>query len=487
MERPPLLFYRALLSTWLTLISSRILKRSRGGAIVANVIVIGGGPGGSAAATRLAQLGAQVTLVEKELIGGNCVNFNCIPLTGMLASLELFSRMQNAQEMGIESGEVKFNLSQARARVEAIAEEMQLGIQAVLGSYGVKILAGTAQLEGPKTVVVDGQKLPADAVILAAGAKNQPPPLPAPGLLTHRQALKLDQSPKSLLVWGGGAIEVEFAQFFALLGSQVTLVEESSHLLPDEDYEVGQRLQVILGEQGVRVLTGAKVCGLQENGSSVKATVSQRKGESEIMVDRVLWTRQTPASQDLGLEQAGVRVHEGSIQVDAGCQTNVPGIYAIGDVTGEPMYSYVATVQGLVAAENALGGKRKLDLRAMPRCAYTLPEVACVGLSENDAEDQGYDVKVANLSLETSARALTLGEAVGGIKLVFDKRFGKLLGVHIVGHRATELIGEAALAIHMEVLAEDYAWALRGHPTIGESLLEGGRAFFGQALYMPKW
>lgn len=454
---------------------------------MAHVIVIGGGPGGSAAATRLAQLGAQVTLVEKGLLGGACVNYNCIPLTAMMGSIELLAKLRSASELGIEVGEVKFDLAKARARAETVSEEMQMGIGAVVESYGVKVVEGAARLQGPKTVAVNGQTLSADAIILATGASQQDPPFPVPGLLTHREALKLDRPPASLLVWGGGGNEIAFAQYFALLGSQVTLASESASLLPDEDYEIGQRLQTILGEQGVRVLTGAKVCAVQENGPTVKVKISQRKGESEIEVERVMFMRQKPAIEDLGLEKAGVKTAGGAIQIDAGCRTSVPTIFAIGDAAGEPMYSYLATVQGITAAENALGGRRKVSLRAMPRCYYTLPEAACVGLSEADAEDQGLEIEIVNLSLETSARALTLGEAAGGIKIIFDKRSGKLLGVHIVGYRATELIGEAALAIQMEALAEDFAWALRGHPTLGESLLEGGRSFYGQALYMPKW
>jgi dihydrolipoamide dehydrogenase len=454
---------------------------------MAHVIVIGGGPGGSAAATRLAQLGAQVTLIEKEFIGGACVNYNCIPLTGMLASVELLARLRKAANLGIEVGPARLDLGRARERMAGISEEMRMGIQAVLGSYGVNIIEGAASLAGARNVLIGGQKLAADAIILATGARDRTPPLPVAGLLTPRQALALEQPPESLFVWGGGSIEVEFAQYFALLGTKVTLATEGPQLLPEEDYEVGQRLQAALAEQGVLVFSGAQVSAVQPAGKGARVILSQRKGQTEVAAERVLYARQAPVIDGLGLEQAGVRTADGAIQVDAGCRTSVAGIYAVGDATGEPMYSYVATVQGLVAAENALGGKRKLDLKAMPRCTYTLPEVACVGLSEAAAEDQGYQVAVVNLSLEVSARALTLDEAQGGVKIVFDKRQGRLLGVHIVGHRATELIGEAALAIQLEALAEDFAWALRGHPTLGESMLEGGRGFFGQALYMPKW
>ena len=454
---------------------------------MAQVIVVGGGPGGIAAAIRAGQLGAQVTLVEKDQLGGNCINYNCIPMTGMLASVELYDRIRRAGNLGIRVGEPTLDLAQARAHVTGVVEELRMGFDSLLSSFGVKRIQGEARLAGPKTVMVNDQKFQGDTLVLATGARACEPPLRADGLLTTREALALDEPPARLLVWGGGAIEVQFAQYFALLGSKVTLVTASANLLPEEDYEVGQRLQSILSEQGVQLLANASLKSAVNGTGAVQVTISQRKGETTLEVERVLYAGYAPAIAGLGLETAGVKIVDGAVQVDDRCQTTVPGIFAVGDLTGPPMFSYVATVQGLVAAENALGIKRAVDLRAMPRCIYTIPEAACVGLTEFEAEDQGYEFEIVNISLATSVRAMTLDEAAGGIKIVFERKHGKLLGVHIVGHRATELIAEAALAIQMEALAEDFAWALRGHPTLCESMVEGGRAFFGQALYIPKW
>lgn len=451
------------------------------------IIVIGGGPGGTAAATRAAQLGASVTLVEKGLLGGSCVNYNCIPFTGMLASVELLDRIRRAGNLGIQVEMPALDLVKARAHVEGIVEELRMGISALMDSFGVQVIEGTARLVDAHSAMVGDQRLEADAIILATGTRPSDPPIPMPGLLTSRQALALDTIPETLLVWGSGGIEVQFAQYFALLGSKVTLVAQGSNVLIDEDYEVGQRLQSILAEQSVQILTGASVRSAALEDGKTRLVISQRKGETSLLVDRVLWVGHTPALEGLGLDVAGVKVVDGAVQINDHCQTNVPGIYAIGDLAGPPMYSYVATLQGLLAAENALGQNRRQDLRSMPRCVYTIPEVACVGLSETEAEDQGHDVEIANISLASNVRAMTLDEAVGGIKVVYDKKYGKLLGVHIVGHRATELIGEAALALQMEVLAEDFAWAIRGHPTLCESMVEAGRAFTGQALYIPKW
>ncbi|MBP1701867.1 MAG: dihydrolipoamide dehydrogenase [Chloroflexi bacterium] len=451
------------------------------------IIVIGGGPGGTAAATRAAQLGANVTLVEKGFLGGSCVNYNCIPFTGMLASVELLDRIRRADNLGIQVEVPALDLVKARAHVGGIVEELRMGISALMDSFGVQVIEGTARLVGARTVMVGDQRLEADAIILATGARPSEPPIPMPGLLTSRQALALDAIPETLLVWGSGGIEVQFAQYFALLGSKVTLVAQGANVLIEEDYEVGQRLQSILAEQGVQILTGASVRSASLEDGKTRILVGQRKGESSLLVDRVLWVGHAPALEGLGLEATGVKVVDDAVQIDDRCQTNVPGIYAIGDLAGPPMYSYVATLQGLLAAENALGQNRHQNLRNMPRCVYTIPEVACVGLSETEAEDLGHEIEIANISLASNVRAMTLDEAVGGIKVVFDKKYGKLLGVHIVGHRATELIGEAALALQMEVLAEDFAWAIRGHPTLCESMVEAGRAFAGQALYIPKW
>jgi dihydrolipoamide dehydrogenase len=449
------------------------------------IIVIGGGPGGTAAATRAAQLGAQATLIEKSLLGGNCINYNCIPFSGMQASVALLDRIRRAGNLGVQVAEPVLDLSQARAHVDSVLGNM--GIDILLESFGAKIIEGEACLADAHTVVIGDQRLKADAIILATGARASEPPIPLPGLLSPREAMALTTVPESLLVWGSGAIEVQFAQYFALQGSKVTLVASGANVLPEEDYEVGQRLQSILGEQGVQVLTGASVRSATAEDGKTRVIVGQRKGETSVLVERVFWAGQTPLLEGLNLAAAGVKVVNGAVQINEYCQTNVPTIYAVGDLAGPPMYSYIATQQGLLAAENALGRKRRQNLRSMPRCVYTIPEIACVGLSETDAEDQGHEVEVVNISLATNIRAMTLDEAVGGIKVVFDKKFGKLLGVHIVGHRATDLIGEAALAIQMEALADDFAWALRGHPTISESMVEAGRAFSGQALYIPKW
>jgi dihydrolipoamide dehydrogenase len=289
-----------------------------------------------------------------------------------------------------------------------------------------------------------------------------------------------------VLIWGGGAAEIEFATLYAGLSVEVLLAVDGPYPLPDEDYEVGQRLQGLLQAQGVQVLTGVRVQSAARSGSGVVATLIGAKGESQVAVDRILWLGRVPNIEGLGLEVLGVKLKEDGVAVDDRQQTSVPGLFAVGDVTGRPFYSSLATAAGLVAAENAMGRVRRLDRRHVPRYAFSIPEVAAVGLTEDQAQDQGYDIEVVNVALNTNARALGLGEVEGGIKLVADRKLGKLLGVHIVGHRATELIAEAALGLQLEVLAEDLAWAVRIHPTLCESVPEAARAALGQALYVPR-
>lgn len=460
----------------------------RSEALMTDVIVIGGGPGGTAAATRAAQLGAEVTLVERAYLGGNCVNNNCVPMASLLAGVELFRRLGQAGEMGITVGSATFDVPGMLARKERIVGELRDGMAGLLPTFGIEVVEGEARLVDAKTVEVDGRRLQASrAVILATGASWAPIPAGVEGVMRPDETLALDVVPARLLIWGGGPSEVEFATLYAALGSRVTLAVDGPYPLPDEDYEIGQRLQGILRDQDVEVRTNVRLKSSTRTGDGLKVVLTGARGEAEVTADRVLWTGRVPNIEGLRLASAGVRLKDGAIEVDDRQQTSVPGIYAVGDATGEPMYSSLATAAGLVAAENAMGRDRRLDRRLVPRYAFSIPEVAAVGLTEDQATDAGYDVEVANVALATNARAMALGEVEGGIKLVTDRRRGRLLGVHIVGHRAAELIAEGCLALQLEALTEDLAWALRIHPTLSESMVEAGRAVMGQALYVPKF
>lgn len=453
-----------------------------------DVIVIGGGPGGTAAATRAAQLGARVTLVERSELGGNCVNRNCVPLTSLLASVELFRRIGQADGMGIRVGPASLDVQKMVARKERIVDDLREGMAGLLPTFGIEVVQGEARLVDLETVEVDGRRLRASrAVILATGARWAPVAPGIEGVLRPDEALELETVPGALVVWGGGPSEVELATLYAALGSRVTLVVEGAYPLPEEDYEIGQRLQAILLDQGIDVLANTRVKSATRTSEGLRVVLAGAKGETEVVADRLLWAGRVPATDGLGLAEVGVELKEGAVVVDDLQRTSVPGVYAAGDVTGGRMYSSLATVGGLVAAENAMGRSRRLDRRMVPRYAFSIPEVAAVGLTEDQAIDSGFDVEVSNVALATNARAMGLGEVEGGIKLVADRKRARLLGVHIVGHRATELVAEATLALQLEALAEDLAWSLRIHPTLSESVVESARALLGQALYVPKF
>jgi dihydrolipoamide dehydrogenase len=406
----------------------------------------------------------------------------------LIASAELYRRIQHANEMGIQVGSVELNIPEMVARAQRIVEEMREGIAALLPTFGIEVLEGQARLIGPKMVEVGGQKYQATrAIVLATGSNWAPLPPGIEEVLRPDEAIRFNPVPGKLLIWGGGEVEVEFATLYSTVGSQVTLAVDGPYPLPKEDYEIGQRLQGILQNQGVQVLNNVRLKSAVRTAEGMKAVLVGPKGETQVVVDKVLWAGRVPALDGLGLAEAGVKLKDGAVVADDRQQTNVPGIYAVGDITGEPLYSSLATVEGMVAAENAMGRTRHLDRRAVPRHMFGIPDMAAVGLTEDQAESEGYDVEVTNISLATNARAMGLGEVEGGIKLVADRKLGKILGVHIVGHRATELIAEATLAIQLETLAEDLAWAIRIHPTLSESMVEAGRAILGQALYLPKF
>ncbi|MHB1161979.1 MAG: dihydrolipoyl dehydrogenase family protein, partial [Chloroflexota bacterium] len=329
-----------------------------------DVIVIGGGPGGTAAATRAAQLGAQVTLVERAELGGNCVNRNCVPLTSLLASVELYRRVAQAEEMGVRVGPASLDVPKMIARKERIVAELREGMAGLLPTFGIEVVQGEARLADLRTVEVGGRRLQASrAVILATGARWAPLPPGVEEVLRPDEALQLEAVPGRLAIWGGGPSEVELATLYAALGSRVTLVVDGPHPLPEEDYEIGQRLQAVLQGQGIEVVANARVRAAKRGPEGLKLLLSGTRGEREVVADRLLWAGRVPATEGLGLAEMGVRLQEGAVVVDDRQRTNVPGLYAVGDATGGPMHSSLATAGGLVAAENAMGRDRRLDRR----------------------------------------------------------------------------------------------------------------------------
>ncbi len=454
-----------------------------------HVIVIGGGPGGVAVAIRAAQLGAKVTLIEKGEIGGNCTNRACVPVETLQTTARLLAQLRRAHEHGISFKEVSFDLATAVARKNQVVEEIRMGIESLLAGNGVEVIKGKARLSGPKAVEVNGRKVEGDAIVIATGFKFTRPPIEGiqeEGVITPEEALNLGQVPRRLLILGSEPPQIALASIFSAFGSQVTIVEEERRVLPGEDDEIRQRVGAALREEGVEILVEAKVRAIRRKGAELAVSVADRKGEREIAVDRVLVAERAPATDDLDLERAGVRVEGGIVAVDERMRSSCPTVYAVGDVAGG-RFSYEATAGGIVAAENIMGLDSYLDRRLIPRCIFGRPEAASVGLTQEEAERAGYQVRTSVIPLALNARAMAMGETAGSVKIVAEAAYGKILGVHIVGPWATELIDQAVLAIKLEALAEDLAEAVAGHPCLTESRQEAARDLLGKALYLPKW
>jgi len=462
-----------------------------------DLVVIGSGPAGYSAALRAAELGAGVAVVEHQSAGGNCVRFNCVPSNILLDTVRAALEAQGLGLQGVlpSTGEPSF--SRALARQAHLVAGVETGIRNLLASRRVRYVAGRARLApevgGPALRVAvqlaegGAEELSAGAVIVATGARGVPPALPGlppDGVLTSDQLLALPEPPSSLLVLGGGpaglVFALEYAFLFTAFGSRVTLAEAGPHVLPGEDGEMAGYLAQSLETAGLRVLTGAQVKGFDEEGGERRALLSTPAGDTAVPAAVVVAPDcRQPYLEGLGLEALGTRLGEnGALAVDDGGATSVPGLYGAGDATGGIMLSHAAIHEGRVAAESALGQKSRLDLRAMPRCIHTHPEYAAVGLSEESARGEraaGRQVRVGLADLSANARAAALGQPEGVVKLVADARTGEILGVHILGPQASELIGQAVLAMRLEATVYDLAAAVHWHPSLSEALSEAAR------------
>lgn len=455
------------------------------------LIVIGGGPGGYVAAIRAAQLGAKVAVVERDAVGGTCLNRGCIPTKALIASTSTLANIKHAADFGIKVDGFSVDFSQIMARKDAIVKQLVGGINYLFKKNKVDLITGTAKLQGTGKVEVakaDGttELLETKNIILATG--SEPALISALGyngktVITSNEALELEAIPESLLVIGGGVIGCEFATIFAELGTQVTIVEAMPSILPLIDQELTRRLTTILKKKGITVRTNSMIKSVSQANDGMVAVLES--GE-EITAEKVLISiGRTFNTKGLGLEEAGVALGpKGEILVNEYLETNVPGIYAIGDVTNKIQLAHVASSQGIVAVENIFGEKKKaMDYSVVPSCIFTSPEVASVGISSQDAEAQGLNVKIGKFPFQASGKALCIGETDGLVKFIADAESDKILGVHILGPHATDLIAEAALAIRMGVTAEQLATTIHAHPTLAETLMEAAEGVHGKTIH----
>lgn len=446
-----------------------------------DLVVIGGGPGGYVAALRGAQLGARVALVEEKRVGGVCLNEGCIPTKTLARSVELLLDIERAQEFGILVSEPALDFAKMMARKEMVVERLVSGVEALLQARKVELFKGKGRLLAPNKVAVGGKEVSTRSVIIATGAEPGKPPvagLELEGVLTSSEILELEEAPSRLVIVGGGVIGMEFVTLFNALGTKVTVIEMLPSLLPPVDEELSRRYLNLVRREGVEVHLNSPLRGVQQRGPSLVVEYGADEKVESVEAEYVLIaTGRLPYTEGLGLAELGVKTERRAIVVDDYLQTSVPGVYAVGDVTGGWMLAHVAFRQGEIAAENALGNKKGLDYRAVPYCVFTLPEIAGVGLTEQEAKGKGIPYKKSIFRFTASGRALTMGETTGLVKMLCHEE-GEVLGLHIMGPRATDLIAEGALAIQMGAKASDIVATIHAHPTLPEAVREAALGQF---------
>jgi len=462
-----------------------------------DLAVLGGGPAGYVAALRAAQLGRRAVVIEKERVGGTCLNIGCIPTKALTTSTELLLKARRAHEFGLAISTVVPDLPALMAYKQGAVDALVGGVEHLLKRSGVTLLRGTGHLSAPDTLRVqpdtgDAINVSARRVILAPGSIPARPPIPGldlPGVITSTEALDIAEIPDRLIVVGGGVIGLEFACIYEALGSRVTIVEMMSTLLPGAtDEGIAQRLALLLRRRGMGIITGAHVEEIAPAGSGLAVFHRDAKGApSRVDGDRVLVaTGRWPNTDGLGLAEVGVTMSGRAIAVNERLETSVPNVWAIGDAIGGPMLAHKAMVDGRMAAENACGGSRTVDYRSVPSVVFTRPELASVGLTAAQAQGQGADVKVTQFPFSANPRARILGEMDGLVKLVCEAGSGVVLGVHLVGPHATDLIAEGALAVQLGATADDLAWTTHAHPTLPEAMLEAALGFRDATIHFQR-
>jgi dihydrolipoamide dehydrogenase len=462
-----------------------------------DLIVIGTGPGGYVAAIRAAQLGMNVAVVEREDLGGICLNWGCIPTKALLKSAQVFEYMQHAADYGIQLSEAKADFPAMVKRSRGVADGMSKGIQFLLKKNKITVITGNGSLVSSNTVSVsekDGKvtNYEANHIILATGGRAKAlPNVPIDGekVIEYRKAMTLPIQPKRLVVIGGGAIGVEFAYFYHTIGTEVTLVEFLEQgMLPREDAEVSKEITKIYNKKGIKVLGNTSVESVDTKGKEVLVKIKDRKtgNISEIACDIVLSAAGvTPNIENIGLEKVGVVVERGLVKVDEYYRTNIPGIYAIGDIVEGPALAHVASAEGITCVEKIAGHHPEvIDYQNIPSCTYCIPEVASVGMTEEAAKQAGYKLKVGKFPFSASGKASAAGDKSGFVKLIFDEKYGELLGAHLIGQNVTEMIAELVSIRKLETTGHEIIKTIHPHPTMSEAIMEAAAAAYGEVIHL---
>ncbi len=453
-----------------------------------DLIVIGGGPGGYVAAIRAAQLGMKTAVVEREHLGGICLNWGCIPTKALLRSSEINHLLHNLGEFGFSADNVKFDLAAVVKRSRGVSKQLSSGVGFLLKKNKVTVYDGAAKLAGKGTVAVGDKTLAAKHIILATGARaRQLPGLETDGKLiwSYREAMVPTAMPKSLLVIGSGAIGIEFASFYRNMGAEVTVVELLDRVLPVEDAEISAFARKAFEKQGIKIITGAKVTAARKGADNVTATIDVGGKTQEITVDRVISAAGIVGNvEDLGLEGTGVVVERTHVVIDEFCRTGEPGVYAIGDIAGAPWLAHKASHEGVICVEKIAGlDVHPIDWTNIPGCTYCRPQVASVGLTEARAKETGHTVKVGRFPFIGNGKAIAMGEPEGMVKVVFDAATGELLGAHMIGAEVTEMIQGYAIARTLETTETDLMHTVFPHPTVSETMHEAVLDAYGQAIH----
>lgn len=455
-----------------------------------DLIVIGGGPGGYVAAIRAAQLGAKVCLIERKRLGGTCLNWGCIPTKALYRSAEVCALSKNSEEFGIVNTGTSVNWQQVQARKNKIVDQLVSGIAQLMKANGITVVEGEASFAGTNEVSVkktngDIESISAGHIIIATGSKPAVLPIEGadlPGVLDSTDLLSIDHIPDRLAIIGGGVIGIEFATIFNAFGSKVTVIEFLPSILAQLDSDLSKRLVPMLKKKGIEIFTGSKVMKIEKKDELI-LTVSTAKGEISIAADKVLMAAgRQPVTDGLQLENAGVVYDRKGIKTNSFGQTNVPNIYAIGDVTGGIMLAHTASHQGIAAVEHLMDFESQHNVMPVPSCVFTFPEIAVVGITEDEARAKGISYKTGKFMFGANGKALTLGEGEGFVKVISDEN-DTIIGVHILGPHASDLIHEGTLAIGLRLPADDVIKTIHAHPTLAESFSEAVMGLKGVALH----
>ena len=463
-----------------------------------DVIVLGSGPGGYPAAIRASQLGFKVAIIEKESLGGVCLNWGCIPTKALLKSAQVYEYMKHGGDYGLKIPGVTHDFGAVIKRSRGVADKMSKGVQFLMKKNKIDVVMGYGKVAGKGRVEVtaaDGTKKTVEGryVIIATGARSrQLPSMPIDGkkIIGYREAMVLPEQPKSMIVVGSGAIGVEFADFYNSMGTKVTVVEFMPRIVPVEDEDISKELEKQFKKKGVTIMTNSEVTKVDTSGAGVKATVKSAAGETVLEADILLSAVGIASNiENIGLEESGIKTEKGRVVVDKHGQTNVPGIYAIGDCSPGQALAHVASKEGILAAEHIAYMEKKLshapepmDYNNIPGCTYCTPEVASVGYTEKAAKEAGYEVKVGKFPFMASGKASAAGNTDGFVKVVFDAKYGEFLGAHMIGNGVTEMIAEAVVARKLETTQHELLNAVHPHPTMSEALKEAVAAAYGEAI-----